>query len=567
MKLRAYLLGSYLYSDIFSTVLYTLQHDGKNIEQNFKVRFYISYKDILVISLTDTGSPDQSSEGKTIDVKLGICSPDGTLSSRSILLGKAHFSSMAEVYDYEDYDSSVDRYKTIVREKGKPILELMRGIGDKTNKIQEACHKFTDCTVKYHNDLLGYVNSKGEFNPIFRRVIKTHTPLIEMQSNTEAMSICKQWEVVRKHCLNWLQENLADWLVIEPAKQIKHSKKRKRVEPYNLVRNISFMAKQTVRWGNPVFTDTVDKQPASQSTIHQQLTDIVADALVGNRDKKWDFLRSKLLQSFIELWIGKEEWDSFHCLKKEECFQKLSKIFQVYQPNDLFSPSNMRLQGENDKPPSPIWFRIIEDFYKDFGINLVYTDYHDTNIRIEFKTDVEPQEVTKFIDEPLTNKLVLNDQSVISLDPIDLLSERLASEGFFDDVNDSEKIKRYIVWRRGQPEFRRKLLDTYGCCVITGCTSEDALEAAHISPYSHTQNNDPVNGLLLRADIHTLFDRHLIGIDPEKMTVCVAQSLLEDYGQFNGKSLQLPENDSLSPDRDSLKTRYEEYKKRLDGYY
>ena len=125
--------------------------------------------------------------------------------------------------------------------------------------------------------------------------------------------------------------------------------------------------------------------------------------------------------------------------------------------------------------------------------------------------------------------------------------------------------REYIVWRRGQPEFRQKLLEAYGCCSITDCISEKALEAAHIRPYSDTKNNDPTNGLLLRADIHTLFDRHLIGIDPDTMTVCVAQSLLKDYGQFYGKRLQL-EDKKLSPNKDALRIRYEEYKKTLDGY-
>ncbi|MFN7716664.1 MAG: HNH endonuclease [Pseudanabaenaceae cyanobacterium] len=166
----------------------------------------------------------------------------------------------------------------------------------------------------------------------------------------------------------------------------------------------------------------------------------------------------------------------------------------------------------------------------------------------------EPKEVTEPVDTPLIPNSALNGQSVPASDPSDLLFEELASEVFFDDDDRDRIINRYNAWRHGQTEFKKDLLEAYGkCCAVTGCSSEEALEAAHIEPYSKTKNNDPTNGLLLRADIHTLFDRHLIGIDPDTMTVYVAPSLLKDYGQFDGKRLQL-ENKKLSPNKDALRT-------------
>ncbi len=174
----------------------------------------------------------------------------------------------------------------------------------------------------------------------------------------------------------------------------------------------------------------------------------------------------------------------------------------------------------------------------------------------------EPKEVTETVEIPLTPNSVINGQSVPASDPSDLLFEELASEVFFDDDDRDRIINRYNAWRHGQTEFKKDLLEAYGkCCAVTGCSSEEALEAAHIEPYSKTKNNDPTNGLLLRADIHTLFDRHLIGIDPDTMTVYVAPSLLKDYGQFDGKRLQL-EDKKLSPNKEALRTEYEEYKKK-----
>lgn len=68
--------------------------------------------------------------------------------------------------------------------------------------------------------------------------------------------------------------------------------------------------------------------------------------------------------------------------------------------------------------------------------------------------------------------------------------------------------------RAGQGEFRRAVLEHFrGRCVVTGCDVEPALEAAHIVPYAVTGEQDPGAGLLLRADLHTLFDRGLWNIE------------------------------------------------------
>lgn len=68
--------------------------------------------------------------------------------------------------------------------------------------------------------------------------------------------------------------------------------------------------------------------------------------------------------------------------------------------------------------------------------------------------------------------------------------------------------------RRGQPDFRARLLAAYGrrCC-ISGCRIEALLEAAHIRPHAEAPNYDTRNGLLLRADLHTLYDLHLLAVD------------------------------------------------------
>jgi predicted restriction endonuclease len=112
-----------------------------------------------------------------------------------------------------------------------------------------------------------------------------------------------------------------------------------------------------------------------------------------------------------------------------------------------------------------------------------------------------------------------------------------------------------VVQRQGQPEFRNRLIEAYGGrCAITGCDAIDALEAAHISPYLGPKTNHVSNGLLLRADIHTLFDRGLLGIDEQNLTVVLHPSLkATTYREYAGKAIHLPTRSDQQPSKDAVR--------------
>jgi hypothetical protein len=61
------------------------------------------------------------------------------------------------------------------------------------------------------------------------------------------------------------------------------------------------------------------------------------------------------------------------------------------------------------------------------------------------------------------------------------------------------------------------------------------------------------NGLLLRADIHTLFDLRLVLIKADGVTVEIDEALIDsDYTRFNGIRLALPDDPRMHPDRAAL---------------
>jgi putative restriction endonuclease len=133
----------------------------------------------------------------------------------------------------------------------------------------------------------------------------------------------------------------------------------------------------------------------------------------------------------------------------------------------------------------------------------------------------------------------------------------LASNDYVPNEDDERgKIFKEIMQRRGQKSFRDAIRKAYGDkCMITGCEVLEVLEAAHINPYKGEKDNHVANGLLLRSDIHTLFDLDLIGIDPEKLTVHLSGNIQkEEYKKLNGKKLELDKK--ARPSKSALGTRW-----------
>ena len=104
-----------------------------------------------------------------------------------------------------------------------------------------------------------------------------------------------------------------------------------------------------------------------------------------------------------------------------------------------------------------------------------------------------------------------------------------------------------LAVRDGQSMFRKELLLTREArCAFTGTAVDACLQAAHIRPYRGRPSNRPPNGLLLRADVHILFDRNLLRIEPETRSIQVHPSLADtEYWALNGR--RVLEADKIDP--------------------
>jgi uncharacterized protein YjbI with pentapeptide repeats len=98
------------------------------------------------------------------------------------------------------------------------------------------------------------------------------------------------------------------------------------------------------------------------------------------------------------------------------------------------------------------------------------------------------------------------------------------------------------VSRKDQGKFRNLLLDVFqGKCAITACNVERALDAAHIFPYRGQATDCAWNGILLRLDLHRLFDSYLLTIDPLSGQVYLEPSLMNTYGVIANTKVCFPE--------------------------
>ena len=115
-----------------------------------------------------------------------------------------------------------------------------------------------------------------------------------------------------------------------------------------------------------------------------------------------------------------------------------------------------------------------------------------------------------------------------------------------------------VLPRLGQGIFRVVILDAYGRqCAITGERVVPVLDAAHIKPYAQEGTHDPRNGILLRSDLHTLFDKGYVTVTTDYHFE-VSKHVREDYENgheyyaLHGQAIHVPDRAVYQPSVENL---------------
>lgn len=117
-----------------------------------------------------------------------------------------------------------------------------------------------------------------------------------------------------------------------------------------------------------------------------------------------------------------------------------------------------------------------------------------------------------------------------------------------------------VTPRLGQGSFRVLVTDAYSYrCSMTLERTLPVLEAAHIRPYGKDGLHELSNGLLLRSDLHKLFDLGYMTVDPEEKSIVVSPRIREeyengrDYYALHGRLLAQPQNSLADPSLENLR--------------
>ena len=150
------------------------------------------------------------------------------------------------------------------------------------------------------------------------------------------------------------------------------------------------------------------------------------------------------------------------------------------------------------------------------------------------------------------------------MERVPILDEADAETGEADDLFGTMAHNyRCIRQRRGRKSLRDELIRRYGHrCMISGCTVRALLEASYIQTKFSPVFNNPTNGLLLRSDLHTLFDLNLIGINPARLILAIHPQLSEtEYARFAGAPLLI--DTARGPNTRALAARWQIFSESL----
>jgi len=221
-------------------------------------------------------------------------------------------------------------------------------------------------------------------------------------------------------------------------------------------------------------------------------------------------------------------WDAFGIKNGAATYDEFRKlIMNLRDDNDLNPTIGCTILTEPFFFPKEEWIPVPSNWSK----NIVQGKTYNTN-------DAVGDRLWSRVQERLADK------EVDSKEP----------ELVFQEEGERYGKKYEIRSRIGQGAFRVLVTDAYARrCAVTGEKTLPVLEAAHIKPYAESGPNVTSNGLLLRSDLHILFDKGYMTLT-ENLNVEVSRRIKEEYENgreyyaWHGKQLsQIPESQNEQP--------------------
>lgn len=296
--------------------------------------------------------------------------------------------------------------------------------------------------------------------------------------------------------------------------------------------------------------------------------------------------------SSIKLVVAVTDWDWFETLRQQPNLSEVNfwspsgRNFFALQPGELFlfkphAPHNAIVGGgifvhANILPCSLAWEAFQEangaQSAEEMRARIAHYRKTDPNDKSDFKIGcrilVQPFFFNKPDWIPVPQSWSPNIVSFKTFDTADAeglevwktVSDRLSQTQLFDITENQVSYGKPVLIqpRLGQGAFRVLVTDIYQRrCAVTQERTLPALDAAHIRPYHKGGAHEAQNGLLLRRDIHSLFDAGYVTITPSfhlEVSRCIKEEFDNgrDYYALHGHPINVPEVAAQRPDSVTL---------------
>ena len=293
--------------------------------------------------------------------------------------------------------------------------------------------------------------------------------------------------------------------------------------------------------------------------------------IVAVTDGDWfDQLRRKPDLPEVNFWSPSDS--SFHALQPGELF-----LFKLHAPQNFIVGGGVFAHA-NSMPCSLAW----EAFGEANGANSLA----EMRSRIARYRRIKPDEREDFVIgcRVLTQPFFFDERGWIPV-PDSFSRNIVKFKGYDTDESDGRRLwdtvqssligagaaagfadteqSRYgepvlVKPRLGQGAFRILVTDNYRRrCAISGERTLPALDAAHIRPFSAGGSHEASNGILMRRDIHSLFDLGYVTITPD-LKFEVSKRIREEYENgrhyyaLQGSNIAVPDSVERRPDRSAL---------------
>ncbi len=158
---------------------------------------------------------------------------------------------------------------------------------------------------------------------------------------------------------------------------------------------------------------------------------------------------------------------------------------------------------------------------------------------------------------------ILNNNKIINVNYFDNFKEfgyetknllNIDLEFLIENIYDDVKIVDDKNIRLSQEDFRNKLLEKYGKCLITNNECLYELEACHLVEVKDGGDYFIENGIILEANLHNTFDKYLWCINPYTKKIEIKENHYSSINKYNNKIIEI--DDSIL---ENLIIRYNKY--------